>query len=151
MRFGLGDDAEPASRAAADVTGPIETTGRSRPSAAKARAADADASTTRSASGKLGRELDGAVEHLDVRAELAASSGARVLGAGEEHAAGLRRGNAATSPSCVETSGTRSGSTPCTRSASAVPGPIAATFGSRPSSRAKSASTPWRLVRTTQS
>ena len=42
----------PRPRASAEVTGPMETHGASTPSAAKARAAEADARTTRSASGK---------------------------------------------------------------------------------------------------
>ena len=46
------------------------------------------------------------------------------------------RGNSARRPSCDETRGTNAGSTPSSRSASAVPGPTAATRGSCPFARA---------------
>ena len=51
----LCDHADPASRAAAVVCGPIETAGMPAPSAPKARAAEAEARTTTSPAGGAGR------------------------------------------------------------------------------------------------
>ena len=75
-------------------------------------------------SGAGGPQLDRAVERDEVGAALvdeqrrAPSAAARSTRPG---------GSSASSPSCVETAGTRSARRPCSRSASAVPGPIAAT------------------------
>ena len=54
------------------------------------------------------------------------------------------RGNSARRPSCDETRGTNAGSTPSSRSASAVPGPTAATRGSGPLARRTSSRGPVR-------
>ena len=119
-------DRSPAARAASLVWGPIETAGMSAPSSANARAAEPEASTTRSPSGGASgrRAACGRAGRSRRRARRRPPPG--TLGSGEEHAA-RGAGNSASSPSCDETAGTKAGSTPCSRSVSAVPGPTAAT------------------------
>ena len=82
----------PASRAAAVVCGPMLTAGMADPSRANARAADAEASTTRSPSGGCGRRRARACGRARrSRVELIDEQPPRALGSGEEHAAGRAR------------------------------------------------------------
>ena len=81
----------PASRAAAVVWGPIETAGMPAPSAPKARAAEAEASTTTIAGRRRRTQLGRPVERQEVRAELVDDERAGALRGGEEHAPGRSR------------------------------------------------------------
>ena len=138
----------PASRAARVVSGPIDTAGMPVPSAAKARAAEGEASTTRSPSGVVvGDELARPVERDEVGVELVDEQSPRALGRREQTPGRPVVGSSASSPSCVETRGTRS----APPSASAVARPIAATRGSGPEARRRSSRAPFALVTTTQS
>ncbi len=79
----------PASRAVALVCGPMLTAGSSTPSRPKARAVEADASTTRSPVGQLVRlELARPIERDEGRLELVDQQRARTLGRRKEHASG---------------------------------------------------------------
>ena len=121
----------PADRAAGS------SPGRSRPPGAASRAGRTPGRPRRRRARRGRRpaarrpQLHRAVERDEVGAERVDEAAARSLGAGEQHAP-VGRGNSRTRPSCVDTDGTRSGSCPRPRSASAVPGPIAATAGSAP-------------------
>ena len=114
------------------VCGPIETTGMSAPTAAndwrpsrrraRRRRPREARPAGRAASCREGRSRPRAPRSGPRRAPSAAAKRTRPSG----------RGNSARRPSCDETLGTNAGSTPSSRSVSAVPGPTAATFGSAP-------------------
>ena len=99
--------------------------------------------------GRLGREQPRAVERDEVGAERVDRAAARALGRREEHAA--RRPRELREQAVLRRlAGTNAGSIPCARSASAVPGPTAATAGRLRPRRAIS-SAPFGLVTITQS
>src|SRR3954452_8978664 len=122
----------------------MATTGRRAPVAESARAADPDMSNATSASGTSGRSSTvrysgrKSASRTSLRAPSAAASKSDPPGSSSRR------------PSCVWVAATRSTCSPCDASASAVPGPIAATrFAVTP--RRASSCAPLRLVTTSQS
>ena len=82
----------PAASAARVVSGPIDTTGKPVPSAARARAAEGEAARRgRAAGNSCGRSSTGAVEGDDVRVERLGKERPRSLAGREQHAAGGAR------------------------------------------------------------
>ena len=152
VRLGLGDDRRArAARAAARRLRPD----RRRPGARRrarrsARAAEAEASTTRSPSGGVaGRSSTRPVERDEVGAELVDEQRARALRRREEHAA--RRAAAARRAGLPASRRAGRGRATRATSAAAVAGPIAATRAALPCIRRASSRAPFGLVTTTQS
>src|SRR5262245_45489212 len=141
----------PRRRAAPAAGGPLEIAGPRPPARAYARAADGDASSTRSARASSATSSSRVRYAGTKSASNSSTRWARAPSAPTKSTRPAGFGNSATRPSCVWTPETRSADQPPASSASPVPAPIAATRSGRRSARRTSSRAPLTLVTTTQS